>query len=98
MGKKTFTEKEISLLSKNPYVRSVSVKGITYSDKFKQLFMKQSERGMFPGEIFEALGFDEEVIGISRIRNSAARRRKAFEKDGVMLCNHRNQIQIRVKR
>ena len=47
MSKRTFTEKEISLLSKNPYVRSVSVKGITYSNEFKKYFMNQSEKGMF---------------------------------------------------
>ncbi|XKI10412.1 hypothetical protein GGGNBK_02095 [Sporosarcina sp. ANT_H38] len=35
MSKKTFTEKGISLLSKNPYVKSISVKGMTYIDEFK---------------------------------------------------------------
>ena len=84
MSKKTFTEKEISLLSKNPYVRSVSEKGITYSNEFKKLFMNQSENGMFPREIFEASGFDIEVIGMSRIRNSARRWRKAFKQDGIL--------------
>lgn len=84
MSKRTFTEKEISLLSENPYVRSVSVKGITYSDEFKQHFMNQSEKDIFPREIFEASGFDVEVIGMSRIRGSATRWRKAFKKDGVL--------------
>ncbi|MEH7504727.1 hypothetical protein V7152_22360 [Neobacillus drentensis] len=31
MTKKLFTEKEIQVLSKNPYVKSVRAKGITYT-------------------------------------------------------------------
>ncbi|KMT50178.1 hypothetical protein TU51_10475, partial [Bacillus cytotoxicus] len=36
MTKKLFTEKEIEILSKNRYVKSVSPKGITYTDEFKR--------------------------------------------------------------
>lgn len=39
MSKKLFAEKEINLLSKNPYVKSVSSKGITYTDEFKRIFI-----------------------------------------------------------
>ncbi|WP_406688018.1 HTH domain-containing protein, partial [Rossellomorea vietnamensis] len=39
MTKKLFTEKEIAILSKNPYVTSVSSKGITYSEEFKHHFI-----------------------------------------------------------
>ena len=38
MSKKIFTEKEIKQLSNNPYVKSVSAKGITYTDEFKRHF------------------------------------------------------------
>lgn len=34
MSKKLFTEKEIKLLSSNNYVKSVSSKGINYTDEF----------------------------------------------------------------
>ncbi len=34
MSKKTFTEKEIKQLSTNPYVKTVSTMGITYTDEF----------------------------------------------------------------
>lgn len=37
MSKKLFTEKEIKILSKNPNVKSVSDKGITYTDEFKRI-------------------------------------------------------------
>ncbi len=35
MSKKHFTEKEIKTLSKNPYIKSVSTKGITYTESLK---------------------------------------------------------------
>ncbi|VDG98574.1 Uncharacterised protein [Lysinibacillus sphaericus] len=84
MSKKTFTENEKRLLSENPYVKSVSLKAITYSDEFKQLFIKESEKGKFAREIFEESGFDTEVIGMERIRSSAKRWKKTYLKDGVM--------------
>jgi len=84
MSKKTFTEKEIRQLSGNPYVKSVNVKAITYSDEFKQLFIAQAEKGKFAREIFEECGFDPEVIGIARIRSAAKRWRTAYRKDGIV--------------
>ena len=35
MSKKLFTSKQINELSTNKYVKSVSPKGITYTDEFK---------------------------------------------------------------
>jgi transposase len=43
--KKIFTKKEIEILSKNPYVKSVSPKDITYTDEFKELFIAQKRKG-----------------------------------------------------
>jgi transposase len=64
MSKKIFTEKEIKILSANPYVKSVSSKGITYTDEFKQYFIVENEKGKLPREIFEECGFDIDVIGL----------------------------------
>ena len=41
MSKKHFTEKEIEILSNNPYVKSVSSKGVTYTDEFKRIFIAE---------------------------------------------------------
>ncbi|WP_218160812.1 hypothetical protein [Bacillus sp. 491mf] len=41
MTKKLFTEKEVQDLSKNPYVKSVSAKEITYTDEFNRIFIKK---------------------------------------------------------
>ncbi|WP_231510763.1 IS3 family transposase [Bacillus sp. UNC438CL73TsuS30] len=84
MSKKVFTEKEIAILSRNPYVKSVSSKGITYSDEFKQLFISEHHKGKFPREIFEEAGFDVNILGVKRIKSSSERWRKAYEKEGVL--------------
>ncbi|WP_370529725.1 IS3 family transposase [Alkalihalobacillus sp. AL-G] len=84
MSKKCFTKKEIELLSKNPYVKSVTSKAITYTDEFKQLFIVQKERGKFSREIFEEYGFDTEIIGTRRIKCSAERWGKAYRKNGAL--------------
>ena len=42
MSKKTFSEQDIEILSKNKYVKNVSNKSITYTDEFKKkLYLKQ---------------------------------------------------------
>ncbi|MBV7509652.1 hypothetical protein KW850_31535 [Bacillus sp. sid0103] len=48
MSKKHFTEKEMRNLSNNPYVKSVSSKGITYTDEFKKIFIAENENGKLP--------------------------------------------------
>lgn len=56
--KKQFTEREMQILSNNPYVKSVSEKGITYTAKFKHIFIEGNEKGKLPRYIFEDCGFD----------------------------------------
>ena len=84
MSKKHFTEKEIEILSNNPYVKSVSSKGVTYTDEFKRLFIAENENGKLPRQIFEENGFDIEVIGIVRVQRAASRWRTAYNKSGVL--------------
>lgn len=84
MSKKLFTEKAIKILSKNPYVKSVTSKRVIYTDEFKELFIAQNEQGKTPREIFNECGFDEEIIGIKRIQSSGKRWREAYRKNGVL--------------
>jgi transposase len=84
MSKKLFTEKEILLLSKNPYVKSISSKGITYSDEFKQHFVSEFHKGKFSRQIFEEAGFDVEIIGRQRIKSASERWRAAYQAEGVL--------------
>ncbi|SET86515.1 hypothetical protein SAMN05216389_1491 [Oceanobacillus limi] len=83
MSKRLFTEKEIRILSKNLYVKSVSEKGITYTDEFKRIFITENEKGKFPRQIFEDHGFDIDIIGKERIKSSGNRWRAAYHKYGI---------------
>jgi len=83
MAKKIFTTKEIETLSTNPYVKSVSTKGITYTDEFKQIYITQSDNGKSAREIFEDCGFDIEIIGMERVRSARDRWRAAYSKNGL---------------
>ena len=82
MSKKLFTEKEIKILSNNPYVRSVSPKGITYTDEFKEIFIVENEKGKLPREIFEECGFDIDVFGLKRVQSLGKRWRAACRENG----------------
>jgi hypothetical protein len=84
MSNKIFTEKEIKLLSSNKYVKSVSSKGITYTDEFKHVFMAEKEKGKFGKEIFEECGFDAGILGTERIKSASKRWQKAYKKNGIM--------------
>ncbi|MBE9915916.1 IS3 family transposase [Paenibacillus donghaensis] len=92
MSKKIFTDKEIKLLSNNPYVKSVSSKAITYTDAFKQLFISESNQGKLPREIFEECGFDVTVIGVQRVKSSGNKWRASYQENGILgLQDTRNQ-------
>lgn len=84
MSKITFSEESIESLRTNPNVKRVSAKSITYSDEFKRAFIEEYLRGKSPKEIFEASGFDIEVIGTKRYEQAAARWLKAYNKDGLV--------------
>lgn len=83
MSKKLFTDKEIKILSINSYVKSVSSKGITYTDEFKRIFIVENENGKLPREIFEECGFDIDIIGLKRIQSSGKRWRAAYRESGL---------------
>lgn len=83
MSKKLFTDKEVKQLSCIGYVKSVSHKGITYTDEFKRIFISESEKGKFSRQIFEEYGFDPDVLGMARINAASKRWRTAYKKDGI---------------
>lgn len=84
MSKKTFTEKEIKQLKTNKYVKSVSSKGITYTDEFKHIFIEGKEKGKFAREIFEQCGFDVEILGTNRVKSASKRWQKAYKENGII--------------
>lgn len=84
MSKKLFTEKDIATLSKNRYVKTVSSKGITYSDEFKRHFIAEYGEGKLPREIFEEAGFNVDIIGIKRVKSASDRWKAAYKAEGVL--------------
>jgi transposase len=92
MSKKTFTEKEIKQLSTNPYVKTVSTKGITYTDEFKRIFIAEKEKGKFSRQIFDESGFDTDIIGITRIHAASKRWSAAYKKNGVIGLNDTRKV------
>ena len=83
MSKKIFTKQQQDQLKKNPHVKAVSEKAITYTDEFKQVFIHENEQGKLPRQIFEDAGFDAEVLGGTRISKAADRWRTAYKDKGV---------------
>ena len=49
MGVNYFSDEQVKELEKNPYVKKVSIKSITYSEEFKELFWIDLQKGMMPG-------------------------------------------------
>lgn len=84
MSKITFSKEAIEELNRNPYVKRVSEKSITYSDEFKRMLIEKYLRGNTPRTIFIEAGFDVEVIGIKRYEQAAARWIRSYNKDGIV--------------
>lgn len=84
MSKKIFTQREVKILSDNPHVKSVSPKGITYTEEFKRIFIAENEKGKSPRQIFEENGFEVEMLGMARVESSGRRWRAAYRDNGVV--------------
>ena len=76
MGVNYFSDEQVKELEKNPYVKKVSAKSITYSEEFKELFWIDLQNGMMPGNIFRKYGFDSRMLGPLRTNNFTYRVRK----------------------
>lgn len=73
MSIKYFTEEQLEELRKNPYVKKAGNKAITYEEGFKELFIKEYEKGKSPSLIFREAGFDTRALGKDRIHTFARR-------------------------
>lgn len=76
MSQILFDEEAIRLLEGNPYVKHASPKGITYSDEFKEKFMKEYQDGKYPVQIFRDAGFDVAMLGKDRVKSFTKRCKK----------------------
>ena len=67
MARKKFTQQEIMELQKSRYVLDVSESIVHFSAEFKELFWKESLKGMLPKDIVRLLGIDPIMLGDTRI-------------------------------
>lgn len=84
MSKKLFTNEEIKLLSKNKYIKNITIKGITYTEEFKKIFITENSNGKLPRQIFEECGFDIDILGMNRIHSAGKRWRKSYQENGII--------------
>ena len=85
MSKILFTKEDIRKLEINKNVLKVSKYSITYSYyEFKILFIDEYIAGKLPRQIFEENGFDINIIGYQRIKESSHRWRATYKKDGIL--------------
>lgn len=85
MSKILFSDVQVKKLSKNKWIKNITNKGITYTNEFKYKLVKECEGyKKFPQDIFRECGIDPEIIGMSRIHNSAFRWRKQFKSIGEL--------------
>lgn len=73
MNKILFSPEAIEVLKKNPNIRNITEKSITYTDEFKEHFLEEYQKGVPAIIIFEECGFDIEMIGEKRIDNCTHR-------------------------
>ena len=84
MSKKQFSKEETLELSKNPFVKNVSCKSITYTNEFKIHFITEYNNGKNPTQIFREAGFDTNIIGAKRIKSASERWRKSYKENGIL--------------
>ena len=81
MSKVKFSKKAAETLKKNPYVKTVSEHGITYTEEFKNIFIKEHSEGIPTSVIFERYGFDINVLGENRIHSASKRWRQQANRE-----------------
>ena len=68
MAGKLLTEEEISELLQSPYVIAAGDVKVHFTAEFKELFWKETQKGMTPRRIFKAYGIDPDILGPERLK------------------------------
>jgi hypothetical protein len=85
MGVNYFTPEQVEELRRNPYVRNVSEKALTYTESLKEDFITQygTTKTSTVASFFEQHGFNPQVLGASRMKSfSKLTRRQATRSEG----------------
>ena len=95
MGKNYFTDEQLEVLLKNPYVKSASYKAITYTEEFKAYFVEEYEAGKTPSVILRNSGFDVGALGRERIDNISLRFRNMSKREEGFSDTGKFQVVVR---
>ena len=76
MGRNYFTDEQIEILKKSPYVSKVSRANVYFTEEFKKEFIRLYRMGIGPREIVRELGIDPQILGERRIDHLSARIRE----------------------
>ncbi len=68
-----FTDEQIMILQRNPYVEKVSKANVTFTEEFKNMFVNLYQSGTGPTEIIRRLGIDPRILGTDRIESMTRR-------------------------
>lgn len=83
MSKILFTDAQVKKLGKNKWIKSITNKGITYTDEFKYKLVKECENyKKFPQNVLRKCRIDPEIVGERRYSNVAKRWGKQFRNTG----------------
>jgi transposase-like protein len=83
MNRRTFNQKQISVIESISAVSKCSEKTISYTKEFKLKALKQYEEGIPPIEIFRQAGFDIQLTGRETPRRSLGRWRETYRTKGT---------------
>lgn len=99
MSKILFTDTQVKKLSKNKWIKRITNKGITYTDEFKYKLVKECEDyKKFPQDVFKECDIDPDIVGMSRIHNSASRWRKQLNSTGKITDTRTTKSGNKLKR
>lgn len=73
MGNHYFTDEQIRILERNPYIQKITHKSIKYSQQFKEEFWRLYSQGETPRSILQSFGIDPGILGERRLSNIVQR-------------------------
>lgn len=76
MPRKYFTDEQIEILKKSPYVTRVSKANVFFTEEFKLKFLNLYNKGFSLADIIRSFDIDPKILGTQRIK-SLTRRTKS---------------------
>jgi len=78
-----FSEEQMDILRKNPYVRTVFECRVHFTVEFKELFWEMyTKENMLPYEILKKLGIDYGILGERRVWGISQNLKKEYQRYG----------------